>query len=78
VVRDRPYMTLAALVGLLALCRAMLSSALMIAPALMTTIVADWGQPGWLVLAAIFLLPAAAAIPATRWALRTRTVAPAT
>jgi hypothetical protein len=46
--------------------------ALMAAPALMTTLVADWGQPGWLVLAAIFLLPAVAAIPATRWALRTR------
>jgi hypothetical protein len=54
------------------------ATALMIAPALMTTLVAGWGQPGWLVLAAIFLLPAAAAIPATRWALRTRTVAPAT
>jgi hypothetical protein len=39
--------------------------------------VADWGQPGWLVLAALFLLPAAAAVPVTRWALRTRAVAPA-
>jgi hypothetical protein len=46
--------------------------ALMAAPALMTTLVADWGQPGWLVLATIFLIPAAASIPATRWALRTR------
>src|SRR5436309_1040839 len=31
------------------------ATALMAAPALMTTLVADWGQPGWLVLAAIFL-----------------------
>jgi hypothetical protein len=55
------------------------ATALMVAPALMTTLVAGWGQPGWLVLAAIFLLPAAMAIPVTRWALRTRrTVAPAT
>jgi hypothetical protein len=51
--------------------------ALMAAPALMTTLIADWGQPGWLVLAAIFLLPATAAIPATRWALRTRSLAQA-
>lgn len=55
------------------------ATALMAAPALMTTLVAGWGQPGWLVLAAIFLLPAATAIPVTRWALRTRrSVAPAT
>jgi hypothetical protein len=54
------------------------ATALMAAPALMTTLVADWGQPGWLVLAVIFLLPALAAVPVTRWALRTRTVAPAT
>jgi hypothetical protein len=53
------------------------ATALMAAPALMTTLVADWGQPGWLVLAALFLLPAAAAVPVTRWALRTRAVAPA-
>jgi hypothetical protein len=50
------------------------ATALMAAPALMTTLVADWGQPGWLVLAAIFLLPAAAAVPVTRWALRTREI----
>jgi len=54
------------------------ATALMAAPALMTTLVADWGGPGWLVLAAIFLLPAVAVVPVTRWALRTRTVAPAT
>jgi MFS transporter len=46
------------------------ATALMAAPALMTTLVAGWGQPGWLVLAAIFLVPAAAAIPVTQWALR--------
>lgn len=46
--------------------------ALMAAPALMTTLIAGWGQPGWLVLAAIFLLPALAAVPVTQWALRTR------
>jgi hypothetical protein len=55
------------------------ATALMLAPALMTTLVAGWGQPGWLVLAAIFLAPASAAVPVTRWALRTRrTAAPAT
>jgi hypothetical protein len=48
------------------------SAALMIAPALMTTLVAGWGQPGWLALAAIFVVPAASAIPVTRWALRCR------
>ena len=48
------------------------ATALMAAPALMTTLVAGWGQPGWLVLAAIFLLPAVAAVPVTRWAVRTR------
>ena len=46
------------------------ATALMFAPALMTTLVAGWGQPGWLVLAGVFLLPAATVIPATRWALR--------
>jgi MFS family permease len=46
--------------------------ALMIAPAMMTVLVADWGQAGWLVLAAIFLIPGAAVTPATGWALRTR------
>lgn len=46
--------------------------ALMAAPALMTTLIAGWGQPGWIVLACIFLLAAAAASPVTQWALRTR------
>jgi hypothetical protein len=52
--------------------------ALMAAPLLMTTLVAGWGAPGWFVLAGIFLLPAVTAVPATRWALRTRAAAPAT
>jgi hypothetical protein len=50
--------------------------ALMAAPALMTTLIAGWGQPGWLVLAAIFLVPGLAALPVTRWALRTRPASP--
>ena len=45
---------------------------LMLAPVAMTTLVGSWGQPGWLVLAAIFLASASAVVPATRWALRTR------
>jgi hypothetical protein len=53
------------------------AAALLAAPALMTTLVAGWGRPGWIVLAAIFLLPALATAPVTRWALRTRP-APAT
>ncbi len=48
------------------------AAALMAAPVLMTTLIAGWGQPGWLALAAIFLLAALAAIPVTGWALRTR------
>lgn len=48
------------------------SLALMIALALMTTLIADWGQPGWIVLGLIFLAPAIAITPTTRWALRTR------
>ena len=46
--------------------------ALMAAPALMTTLIAGWGQPGWIALAGIFLAPAVAVLPVTRWALRTR------
>ena len=47
------------------------ATALMFAPALMTTLVAGWGQPGWLVLAAVFAVPRRLrCIPATRWALR--------
>jgi Major Facilitator Superfamily len=50
------------------------SVALMAAPALMTTLIAGWGQPGWVALAAIFLAPGLAAIPVTQWAMRTRPV----
>jgi MFS family permease len=48
------------------------AAAQMVAPVLMTTLVAGWGQPGWLVLGAVFLVATAPAAPATRWALRTR------
>ena len=48
---------------------------LMLAPALMTTLVGGWGRPGWLVLAAIFVAASTAVVPATRWALRTRPAA---
>lgn len=48
------------------------ATAQMLAPALMTTLVAGWGQPGWLVLAALFVVATAPALPATRWALSTR------
>lgn len=44
----------------------------MAAPALMTTLIAGWGQPGWFALAVIFLLPGLAAVPVTRLAIRTR------
>jgi MFS family permease len=48
------------------------AAAQMVAPVLMTTLVAGWGSPGWLVLGAIFVAATAPAAPATRWALRTR------
>lgn len=48
------------------------AAALMAAPVLMTTLIANWGQPGWIALAIIFLIPAAVMIPATRWAINTR------
>src|SRR3954447_19313003 len=48
------------------------ATAQMVAPLLMTTLVAGWGQPGWLALGALFMLATAPAVPATRWALRTR------
>jgi hypothetical protein len=50
------------------------AAAQMAAPVLMTTLVAGWGQPGWLVLAALFVLATAPATRVTRWALRTRAV----
>src|SRR3954447_1165298 len=48
------------------------AAAQMAAPVLMTTLVAGWGAPGWLVLGALFLLATAPATRVTRWALRTR------
>jgi hypothetical protein len=54
------------------------SLALVIAPALMTTLIADWGQPGWIALALVFIAPAIAITPTTRWALRTRPAAAVT
>jgi len=50
------------------------ATAQMLAPALMTTLVAGWGQPGWLVLAALFVLATVPALPVTRWALAQRRV----
>jgi MFS family permease len=41
-------------------------------PLVMTTLVAEWGWPGWLVLAAAFAVAGTALTPATRWALRNR------
>lgn len=48
------------------------AGAQMAAPILMTTLVAGWGRPGWLTLAALFAGVAAAVPAATRWALVTR------
>jgi hypothetical protein len=50
------------------------AAAQMVAPVVMTTLVAGWGQPGWLLLGAVFVCATAPAAPATRWALRTRAV----
>src|SRR6266542_4204635 len=38
----------------------------------MTTLVIGWGAAGWLVLAGVFTVAVLPAMPATRWALRTR------
>ena len=48
------------------------ATAQMLAPALMTTLVAGWGRPGWLVLAALFVFATVPALPVTRWALAQR------
>jgi hypothetical protein len=50
------------------------AAAQMISPAVMTVLIGSWGQPGWLVLAALFSVSGLTAIPATRWAIRTRPV----
>jgi Major Facilitator Superfamily len=48
------------------------ATALLAAPVLMTTLVGDWGRPGWIVLALLFIAVSALTTPATHWALRTR------
>lgn len=48
------------------------AAAQMISPALMTLLIGSWGQPGWFILAALFASSGLAAIPTTRWAIRTR------
>ncbi|BAU88359.1 permease, MFS-type [Streptomyces laurentii] len=46
-------------------------------PLLVTTLLIDWGTPGWLLLGAVFVLAGAATGPATRWAERSRAAASA-
>src|SRR6266498_1138604 len=93
--RDLPYLTLAAIAGVLLFVAASWrlsvdlmpadapaqyqgvfatgqTTAQMIAPAVMTTLVIGWGAAGWLVLAGVFTVAVLPAMPATRWALRTR------
>lgn len=48
------------------------ATALTFAPVLMTTLVIGWGVPGWLTLAALFLVGSLPTVPASRWAVRTR------
>ncbi len=48
------------------------AAAITAGPAIMTTLVAGVGAPGWLALGALFIAAGAGTIPATRWALRTR------
>jgi hypothetical protein len=48
------------------------AGAQIVAPILMTTLVVGWGQPGWLVLATVFVAVAVAVTPATRRAMATR------
>ncbi|GAB2966298.1 MFS transporter [Amycolatopsis acidiphila] len=49
------------------------AAAQMLSPAVMTVLIGTWGRSGWFVLAAVFLAAGAATVPATRWAVRTRT-----
>lgn len=44
----------------------------MFGPLLLTTLVIDWGTPGWLLLGLLFLASGLASGPATRWAVRRR------
>lgn len=47
-----------------------LAVARMVGPAVLTPLIIGWGQPGWLVLGAVFVLAGAAMVPAVRWAER--------
>jgi hypothetical protein len=53
------------------------ATALMLAPALMTTLIASWGHPGLVCVGGDLLLPATTVVPVTRWAVRTRPKEPA-
>jgi MFS family permease len=44
------------------------AAAQMFSPVLMTLLVVSWGQPGWFVLAGLFLTAGAAVVPVTRYA----------
>jgi MFS family permease len=46
----------------------------MLAPLVVTSTAIHLGRPGWLILAVVFIAAGAALVPATRWAIRTRTV----
>jgi hypothetical protein len=46
----------------------------MLAPLVVTATAIHLGRPGWLILAAVFVGAGAALVPASRWAVRTRTV----
>ncbi|WP_258565950.1 MFS transporter [Streptomyces parvulus] len=48
------------------------AASMMIAPVLLTSLLVEYGTPGWLILGAAFLLASAAMGPAVRWAARTR------
>jgi hypothetical protein len=46
----------------------------MLAPLVVTTTAIHLGRPGWLILAVVFAGAGAALVPASHWAIRTRTV----
>jgi hypothetical protein len=46
----------------------------MLAPLVVATTAIHLGRPGWLILAVVFVSAGAALVPASRWAMRTRTV----
>jgi MFS family permease len=52
--------------------------AIMLSPALMTALIVPGGPGAWLALALTFALAGAGALPATRWAVRTRPAPPTT